>query len=832
MKEDLKITNSRNNSLLNKIFKFYFSMCWSVITPFIRFWQKYAHFKNNIINVINNIRNQNHIHRSFIIFYTFKMKKNDKNLRREDIIILKCMYFLHRNKGLILNINQIFSILLLFDNKIVNLATGEGKTIISVVTAILNCVIKKKPNIIVNVNEFLVTETYKKYLFLFKIFNLKTAILKNNVRREILKYRIENYDIILSEIQNLVFTDLDKGIISFAENKKPIDWSKYIIILDEIDYVCIDKYKIPFRIVDQKKQQLIFFDYIKAYKFANTLKINKDYQVIYNSRNLIFKESFNIKFKRFYNLSERDDLNFVFSNNDNLCFTYLFIKDVLLAKQFIKKNIHYLVLENKIHIIDQTTGRIAAGNKYSFLMNLAVSMIEGTEDRLAKPKSIYLSHSTTVWRFMNKFHQVVGMSGTAYGVQKIMLLNFNTQVINVFRNKINKRKDHKIIFSSEHELKINKIIRKILNLHKQEIPILLCTPSINEAINIHKRLMTNYSIDAQLLLPWNLKKEKEYISNAGKRSKILISTNLSSRGTDIILGGNINYVIEKIFSIFNLNLRQKIFIGRFLLKQFNMNCDKLRKLGGVHVIKTSFNLNQRIDFQVLGRAGRQGEPGCSFSYSDPNDIIWRHLPFIVPIDFFIDLYKDKNNHPILDTVVPVLQSYWEKYTYFGNQNLTCYDIYLLHYLSQIHDLVRFVINISKKKGYFFLVQTFQKHLLRKYIVEETKQYRMAIDFINNINLNFNSSTKSIFGQKYKCDLEIDISRKAWEKLDQQVFIQHMNEFYINIYNMLKQRYLNNEFKFSLNDITYNQRISSLMLELNENFNFLLLKTIKQIFSKL
>ena len=275
----------------------------------------------------------------------------------------------------------------------------------------------------------------------------------------------------------------------------------------------------------------------------------------------------------------------------------------------------YIIKDKQILIIDKETKRVLDSTKFNFLLNLALELKEGCKPTLNISSS---TRKMSILTFLDKFYKVTGLSGTAYLVKNEFTNFFNTKVVSIPRHQKNQRIDHFPIFFSNIEQKIKYLLKQIKIFHKKSQPILVCTPFIEVAEYISKKLKQQ-KIFHYLLTAKQDEYEDSIISKAGTTKSIIISTNMSGRGTDIKLGGNTDFEIRKILKLKNYTKLEKQKKILEITEIANKDKKKVIKLGGLRTISLSFNNNLRIDQQIAGRAGRKGNPGESFILSDPTD---------------------------------------------------------------------------------------------------------------------------------------------------------------------------------------------------------------------
>ncbi|WP_323847958.1 MAG: preprotein translocase subunit SecA [Phytoplasma sp.] len=487
---------------------------------------------------------------------------------------------------------QMLGAIVLHKGQIAEMKTGEGKTLTSVMPAYLNALNGKGVHI-VTVNEYLArreSEGEIGDIFRFLGMTVGLNIKEKNIEEKKLTYKC---DIIYSTNSELGFDYLRDNIQTSVEDLLMTREYNYAII-DEVDSILIDEARTPLIISSPARQSTKF--YRDANRFAKTLR-EDCYVIDLESNTIEMTEQGIQKAETFFQIK-----NLYNGSNYNLLHC---IKNALKAFFLMKKNKDYLVDNNRILIIDQFTGRILRGRQFSEGLHQALEAKEGCHIEAETE----ISATITYQNFFRIYKKISGMTGTAKTEEKEFINIYNMRVIEIPTNKLMIRTDAPdFVFATLND-KWEALIEEIETRYKKKQPILIGTVTVAISEQISKQLKKR-KILHEVLNAKNHLKEAEIIAKAGKKGSITIATNMAGRGTDIRLGEG---VVE---------------------------------LGGLAVLGTERHESRRIDNQLRGRAGRQGDPGFSrFFVSGEDDLVKRFgANKIQNIIMLLQKNKDKNGN--------------------------------------------------------------------------------------------------------------------------------------------------------------------------------------------
>lgn len=460
---------------------------------------------------------------------------------------------------------QVCGAIAIHGGNIAEMKTGEGKTLTAVMPAYLNALSGNGVHI-VTVNEYLAQrevdgEIGTVYRWLGLTVGLNIRDLSRQEKRD--QYAC---DILYSTNSELGFDYLRDNMAVREEDLVQVRGLNYAII-DEVDSILIDEARTPLIISGGAKTSAL--SYQAADSFVKSLS-NEDYEIDIESKTIQLLESgvnkaekqFNLK-----NLYELENVSLVHRINNALKANYIFTNGV-----------EYMVQDGEVVIIDSFTGRVLKGRQYSEGLHQALEAKEGVE---IKQETVTVA-TITYQNFFRMYKKLSGMTGTAKTEEEEFRNIYNMYVVEVPTNKPVIRKDMPDLLYCSMEAKINALVEEIKARHATGQPILVGTVSVESSEVISKRL-THEGIPHEVLNAKNHAREAEIVAVAGQKNAVTIATNMAGRGTDIKLG------------------------------------EGVRELGGLCVLGTERHESRRIDNQLRGRSGRQGDPGYSRFYTSSED---------------------------------------------------------------------------------------------------------------------------------------------------------------------------------------------------------------------
>ena len=483
---------------------------------------------------------------------------------------------------------QIIGGVVLHENKIAEMRTGEGKTLTIVLAAYLNALEGKGVHI-VTVNDYLAKRDSIEMGKIYSFLGLTSGYINNDQNDN---ERKKNYDCDITYATNseLGF-DYLRDNMKFSKGEMVQRLHNFAIV-DEIDSCLIDEARTPLVIsgaAEDKTNQYLAID--KIVKLLN----DQDYEVDEKDKNILLT---NQGINHIENLFSSAGIlkNNNFYDPENLDLVH-FVNQALRANHLFKKDKDYLIKDNTIKIVDELTGRILEGRRFGDGLHQAIEAKEKVE---IQSENQTLA-SITYQNYFKLYRKISGCTGTAATEAEEFYEIYNLNVVVVPTNKEMIRKDfNDQIFRTEKE-KNSAIIKKIKECFDREQPILIFTSSVGKS-EIYSKLLEKEKIKHIVLNAKNHENEAEIIANAGKAKSVIITTSISGRGVDIQLGGKKGSIDEN------------------LLKK---NKQYIKSLGGLFVIGTERMESRRVDNQARGRSGRQGDEGSSIFFVSLEDDLMR-----------------------------------------------------------------------------------------------------------------------------------------------------------------------------------------------------------------
>jgi len=492
---------------------------------------------------------------------------------------------------------QLLGGIILHQGKIAEMKTGEGKTLVSTLPVYLNA-LKKRGVHLVTVNEYLAKRDSEWMGQIYNFLGLSVGCISNQMGDV---ERKKSYECDVTYGTNSEF-----GFDYLRDNMKysiqeMVQKNHYFCIVDEVDSILIDEARTPLVIsgaTEDKSDQ-----YFVSNKFVKKLDKN-DYDLDEKNKNVMLSEKGIDKIEKLsqtYGILKNN--NFYDPQNINLVHH---INQALKANLLFSKNTDYIVRDDKVQIIDEFTGRVLEGRRFSDGLHQALEAKENVE---IQSENQTLA-SITYQNYFRLYEKLSGMTGTAITEAEEFLDIYKLKTVSVPTNATMVRADlNDQIYRTEKE-KYKAIIERVESCKKKNQPILVGTTSIEKSEKV-SALLKEKKIDHSVLNAKHHEKEAKIIADAGKLGSVTIATNMAGRGTDIQLAGKLDFISEK--KLNNEHEKEK------LLEKKN----EVIKSGGLFVIGTERHESRRIDNQLRGRSGRQGDPGSSIFYISLEDDLMR-----------------------------------------------------------------------------------------------------------------------------------------------------------------------------------------------------------------
>ena len=520
---------------------------------------------------------------------------------------------------------QILGGIALHQGRIAEMATGEGKTLVATLPAYLNAITGKGVHV-VTVNEYLTKRDAEWMGKVYRFLGLTVGVAVSGMP-EAEKRKAYACDITYCTNNELGF-DYLRDNMAVNKNQR-VQRGHNFAIVDEVDSILIDEARTPLIISGRGMKSSE--QYISAQKFVKTLK-SDDYELDEKTKQLNLTESGIDKAERYFKLDNLSDV-------DNLELNH-HINNAMKANFTMHRDENYIVKDGEVIIVDEFTGRLMQGRRYSDGLHQAIEAKEGVN---IKDENKTLA-TITFQNYFRLYDKLSGMTGTAKTEEGEFRAIYKLDVVTIPPNLPNIRQDEPAIIFSTERGKIRAIVEEIKRHHATGQPILVGTVTIDKSELISKALK-EAKIKHNVLNAKNHEMESQIVAQAGRKGAVTIATNMAGRGTDILLGGNPEFMAKKKMREENFTEEQISYANSFntvddeelkkareryntLYSEFKKITDtekeEVKSVGGLHIIGTERHESRRIDNQLRGRASRQGDPGSSvFFISFEDDLIRR-----------------------------------------------------------------------------------------------------------------------------------------------------------------------------------------------------------------
>ncbi len=529
---------------------------------------------------------------------------------------------------------QLIGGIILHQGRISEMKTGEGKTLVATLPAYLNALTGKGVHI-VTVNEYLAKRDSEWMGKIYRFLGLSVGLIYSRMPQDE-KYKAYNSDITYGTNNEFGFDYLRDNMVINKEQMVQRDLNYAIV--DEIDSILIDEARTPLIISGRADKSSDL--YKKADSFVRRLEAKiiieediKDFEQIEDNENYDYivdlkAKSASLTGKGIKKAEEYFGLeNFNDIDNSEIVHN---VNQALRAHGIMKKDIDYIVKDKEVLIVDEFTGRIMYGRRYNNGLHQAIEAKEGV--KIADESKTLAT--ITFQNYFRMYEKLSGMTGTAMTEEKEFQEIYNLDVVAIPTNMPLIRNDQVDIIYKNEKAKFNAVVEDIKQSHEKGQPVLVGTASIENSEKISK-LLNKAGLPHEVLNAKNHEKEAEIIAQAGKFGAITIATNMAGRGTDIMLGGNSEYLAKQEMrklkysdelieqsTAFNETEDQEILEARNKYKELVQKYDeqikeekeKVTNAGGLKIIGTERHESRRIDNQLRGRSGRQGDPGESRFY--------------------------------------------------------------------------------------------------------------------------------------------------------------------------------------------------------------------------
>lgn len=520
---------------------------------------------------------------------------------------------------------QLMGGMVLHQGRIAEMRTGEGKTLVATLPVYLNALSKEGVHV-VTVNDYLAKRDMEWMSKLYNFLGLTTGVILHGITPD-QRRNAYNADITYGTNNEFGFDYLRDNMVIYKSQmvQRPLNYA----IVDEVDSILVDEARTPLIISGQGDKSTAL--YTMADSFIRMLRNETDYVIDEKGNSVALNESGVEKAEKFFAVENITDI----ANME----TYHHINQALRAHTMMKRDVDYVVKDGEIIIVDEFTGRLMFGRRYSEGLHQAIEAKEGLK---VQRESKTLA-TITFQNYFRMYKKLSGMTGTAKTEEEEFKSIYRMDVVQIPTNKPVVREDMDDVVYKTEAAKYKFAVDEIEERHKNGQPILVGTISIEDS-EMLSDMLKKRGIRHEVLNAKNHEKEAEIVAQAGRFGQVTIATNMAGRGTDIILGGNPEFMTVKEMkrlgyadeiitqaSGFGYTEDEEIREAREKYhsileekkEELKEEQDKVRQAGGLCIIGTERHESRRIDNQLRGRAGRQGDPGTSRFFISLEDELMR-----------------------------------------------------------------------------------------------------------------------------------------------------------------------------------------------------------------
>lgn len=654
---------------------------------------------------------------------------------------------------------QIVGGIVLHQGRISEMKTGEGKTLVATLPAYLNALTGKGVHI-VTVNDYLARRDSEWMGKLYKFLGLSVGLIVHDLDNDKRK-KAYSCDITYGTNNELGFDYLRDNMVIYKEHK--VQRGHSYAIVDEVDSILIDEARTPLIISGPGDKSTDL--YKTANKFAKTLKMIKvkemnskedndeiykdcDYVVDEKAKTATLTPSGVKKAEAYFDLENLTD-------SDNITIQH-HINQAIKARGVMTKDIDYVVKDGEVIIVDEFTGRLMYGRRYNEGLHQAIEAKEGVK---VERESRTLA-TITFQNYFRLYDKLAGMTGTAMTEEVEFREIYKLDVVEIPTNKPMQRIDKPDNIFKTEKGKFEAVIEDIIKCHEKGQPVLVGTISIEKS-EILSSMLKKKGIKHEVLNAKYHEKEAEIVAQAGKKGAVTIATNMAGRGTDIVLGGNAEYMAKAEMRNMKFTEEQIVESTSFSetddeeilkarkkykelfekhKKEIEKEAEAVKEAGGLFIMGTERHESRRIDNQLRGRSGRQGDPGMSCFYLSAEDDLMR-LFGGERIQTFLEKYNVEENVPIeskmLSRAIENAQKKVEGRNFGIRKNVLQFDDVMNRQRELIYDQRNKVLDGEDLKVQITsMIEQAIKETVSKYISEDTLKEDWNIEGLRDYYLGW------------------------------------------------------------------------------------------------
>ena len=516
---------------------------------------------------------------------------------------------------------QVMGGICLHQGRVAEMRTGEGKTLVATLPAYLNALTGKGVHI-VTVNDYLASRDAEWMGKVYKFMGLTVGVAISGMEDDD-KRKAYASDITYGTNNEMGFDYLRDNLKNSLD--RMVQRELNFAIVDEVDSILIDEARTP--LIISGKGGTSSEKYVQTNRFVKTLKIDEDFTLDIKEKTVQITESGAEKAERFFGISNLADVENADLNHH--------IQQALKAYHLFKKDNDYIIKDGEIIIVDEFTGRLMIGRRYSDGLHQAIEAKENVKVR--DENKTYAT--ITFQNYFRLYKKLSGMTGTAKTEEEEFRTIYGLDVLEIPTNKPVQRIDAPDVMYKTEKAKKDAIIKDIVERHKLGQPVLVGTATVERSEEVSKMLI-RYGIKHNVLNAKNHAREADIVAQAGRYGAVTIATNMAGRGTDILLGGNPEFLAKRklreegyedekveIATSFIADVDDEIKEIRKHYREVydafkeQTDAEKIRVIeaGGLHILGTERHESRRIDNQLRGRSGRQGDKGSSVFFISTED---------------------------------------------------------------------------------------------------------------------------------------------------------------------------------------------------------------------
>ncbi len=614
---------------------------------------------------------------------------------------------------------QVLGAITLHQGRVAEMKTGEGKTLAATMPAYLNALSGKGVHI-VTVNDYLAERDSEWMGQIYEFLGLEVGLIKSGMKPPERKVSYQS-DIIYGTNNEFGFDYLRDNMALRNENivQKELNFA----IIDEVDSILIDEARTP--LIISGPDEMSSAQYHRFTQISNRLKKEEDYTVDEKARSVALTENGISRVESSLSIENLYD-------PENIEYSHR-INNALKAKELMKRDRDYIVKDDEVIIVDDFTGRLMYGRKYSDGLHQAIEAKEGVT--VAKESKTYAT--ITLQNYFRLYNKLSGMTGTAKTEEDELSAIYGMDVVEIPTNKPLIRDDMPDQIYKDIETKYKAVIESINKKNQKGQPVLVGTVSI-EVSELLSRMLKKKGVKHNVLNAKYHEQEADIVKDAGQYGMVTIATNMAGRGTDIVLEGGV------------------------------------KEVGGLHVLGTERHDSRRIDNQLRGRSGRQGDPGSSQFFVSLEDDLMRLFATDLASGLIDKLGLDETEaleHSMLDKSIERAQKRVEENNYAIRKHILEYDNVMNKQREVIYAERKKILDSKNVRDNIFVM------------IEE-----VVSQLVNAFSEKYERDVKSLYSQLKLLIPQLDMDYSDWEEYRSEELIELISSEVKDLYSQREEEF--------------------------------------------